>query len=131
LAESGVEASVALTLEEGPFQDVIAEKQGTGESTGESIVILGGHYDSIPDVSGDNDNASGTAVFLTIAQMLADIDLPFTRRIIPFGSEKLGLLGSSSYVDALTQQELAKTKVMMNFDALGSASGVSTWGLRN
>jgi len=71
---------------------------------------------------------SGTAVLLTIAQMLANIDLPFTLRIIPFGSEEMGLLGSRFYVDSLTDQELANTKAMLNFDALGTGSGVSIFG---
>jgi len=63
---------------------------------------------------------SGTAVLLTIAQMLANIDLPFTLRIIPFGSEEMGLLGSRFYVDSLTAQELANTQAMLNLvPALG------------
>lgn len=123
-SEAQAKASITLTLEERPSQNVIAEKQGAGEF----VVVLGGHYDSIPGVSGANDNASGTAVLLTIAQMLADIDLPFTLRIIPFGSEELGLLGSRFYVDSLTEQELANTKAMLNFDALGTGSGVSIFG---
>ena len=60
--------------------------------------------------------------------MLANINLPFTLRIIPFGSEELGLLGSRFYVDSLTDQELANTKAMLNFDALGTGSGVSIFG---
>ena len=41
-----------------------------------------------------NDNALRTAVLLAIAQKLTNVDLPFTLRIVPFGSEELGLLGS-------------------------------------
>ena len=124
LAESETEASIALTLEDLPSQNVIAEKKGPGDA----VVVLGGHFDTVAEVSGANDNASGTAVLLTIARMLEDVDLPFTLRIIPFGSEELGLLGSRFYVQSLSEEELANTKAMLNFDALGSESGVSVFG---
>ena len=60
--------------------------------------------------------------------MLEDIDLPFTLRIVPFGSEELGLLGSRFYVESLTEEELANIKAMLNFDALATGSGVSVFG---
>ncbi|MBC8279191.1 MAG: M28 family peptidase [Chloroflexi bacterium] len=126
LAASETQASITLTLEERPSQNVIAEKPTKG--TSEAVVVLGGHYDSIPDVSGANDNASGIAVLLTIAEMLADADLSFTLRIVPFGSEELGLLGSQAYVESLTDQELENTNAMLNFDALGTGSGVTVFG---
>ena len=47
---------------------------------------------------------------------------------MPFGSEELGLLGSQYYVESLTDNELENTKVMLNFDALGSGSGPSVFG---
>ena len=124
LAESETGASIALTLEDLPSQNVIAEKKGPGNA----VVVLGGHYDTVAEVSGANDNASGTAVLLTIARMLEDVDLPFTLRIIPFGSEELGLLGSRFYVQSLSEEELANTKTMLNFDALATGSGVEVFG---
>ncbi|MCH7738439.1 MAG: M20/M25/M40 family metallo-hydrolase, partial [Chloroflexi bacterium] len=124
LAESAIEASIKLTFEELPSQNVIAEKKGPGEA----VVVLGGHFDTVPGVSGANDNASGTAVLLALARMLAEVDLPFTLRIVPFGSEELGLLGSRFYLQSLSEEELENTKVMLNFDALGSGSGVSVFG---
>ena len=103
---------------------MVAEKIGPGEA----VVVLGGHYDTVPEVAGANDNASGIAVLLTIARMLEDIDLPFTLRIVPFGSEELGLLGSRFYVESLSEEELSNTKVMLNFDALATGPGVSVFG---
>ena len=35
------------------------------------IVVVGGHFDSVPAGPGANDNASGTAVVLEMAQVLA------------------------------------------------------------
>ena len=124
LADSEIEALITLTTKDLPSQNVIAEKKGPGES----VVVLGGHYDSVPGIAGANDNASGTAVLVTLARMLADVDLPFTIRIVPFGSEELGLLGSRFYVESLSENELENTKAMLNFDALGTGSGVSVFG---
>lgn len=126
LAESEIDASMALTLKDLPSQNVIAEKRGSGDA----VVVLGGHYDSIRDVPGANDNASGVAVLLAIVESISEVDLPFTLRIIAFGSEELGLLGSQFYVQSLSEEELNKTKVMLNFDALGSGTGVSVFGNR-
>ena len=126
LTESEVQASITLTLEILPSQNVIAEKKGPGDA----VVVLGGHYDSVPGISGANDNASGTAVLLAIAEHLAEVDLPFTLRIVPFESEELGLLGSRFYVQSLSDEELNRTKAMINFDALGSEAGVSVFGNR-
>lgn len=124
LVGSEIEASIALTLEDLPSRNVIAEKAGPGDA----VVVLGGHYDSVPGISAANDNASGIAVLLAIAESLAEVDLPFTLRIVPFGSEELGLLGSRHYVQSLSEEELANTKAMLNFDALGSGTGVSIFG---
>ena len=63
--------------------------------------------------------------------MLADADLPFTLRIVPFGSEELGLHGSRFYVQSLSDEELENTKAMLNFDALSSGTGVSVFGDEN
>ena len=124
LADSEIEALITLTTKDLPSQNVIAEKKGPGES----VVVLGGHYDSVPGIAGANDNASGAAVLVTLARMLADVDLPFTIRIVLFGSEELGLLGSRFYVESLSENELENTKAMLNFDALGTGSGVSVFG---
>ncbi|MDA1272419.1 MAG: M28 family metallopeptidase [Chloroflexi bacterium] len=124
LAESKIEASIDVSLVDRPSRNVIAEKQGPGDA----VVVLGGHYDTVPGIVGANDNASGIAVLLSIAQTLAAADLPFTLRIIPFGSEELGLLGSEFYVASLSDTELASTKAMLNIDAVGTGNGVSISG---
>ena len=58
LVDSEIEASIKLTLKNLPSQNVIAQKPGASDA----VVVLGGHFDSVPGLSGANDNASGTAV---------------------------------------------------------------------
>ena len=94
LVGSEIEASIKLILENLPSQSLIAQKPGASDA----VVVLGGHFDSVPGLSGANDNASGTAVLLAIAELLADVGLPYTLRIVRFGSEELGLLRSRFYV---------------------------------
>ena len=114
--DSEIEVPIKLTLEDLPSQNVIAQKPGASDA----VVVLGGHFDSVPGLSGANDNASGIAVLLAIAELLADVDLPYTLRIVPFGSEELGLVGSGFYAQELGSAELENTKLMLNFDALST-----------
>jgi Zn-dependent M28 family amino/carboxypeptidase len=70
LAQAETEAAIAFTIRERTSRNVIAKKPGAGES----VVVLGGHYDTVAGIAGANDNASGTAVLLAIAQKLANVD---------------------------------------------------------
>ena len=103
---------------------MIAQKPGAGDAG----VVLGGHFDSVPGLSGANDNASGTAVLLAIAELLADVDLSYALRVVSFGSEELGLLESRFYVQELGSRELENTRLLLNFDALSTGSGVAIFG---
>ena len=91
--------------------------------SGDDVVLLGRHYDSVSGIAGANDNALGIAVLPAIARKLGSVDLPFTLRIVPFGSEELGPRGSQYYVHSLTDRNLEKIEVMLKFEALGSGSG--------
>lgn len=126
LVEDGpVRATIRLEYTE-ESRNVIADKPGTaGEGR---VVVLGGHYDTVPNVPGANDNGSGIATLLTIAREIADREYPFTVRFIAFGAEELGLYGSNYYVDQLSNEEIDSTVAMLNFDALGSGPQTATLG---
>jgi Iap family predicted aminopeptidase len=124
ISAGGVELSVSVKLEKLSSQNVIAEKQGSGDG----VVILGAHYDTVPNISSANDNASGTAVLLAIAGELSGQSFPFTLRFIAFGSEELGLLGSRHYVDSLSDEQRRRVKAMLNFDALGNGNTAGVLG---
>ena len=114
-----VEAAMSVITVESSSQNVIAEKPGSGADG--RVVVLGGHYDTVPDVPGANDNGSGTASFVTVARELADATFPFSLRFIAFGSEETGLRGSRFYVDSLNADEQASIIAMLNFDALATS----------
>lgn len=119
LQAGSVTATVSLVADMAASQNVVAIKPAGPADTGE-IVIIGGHYDKVVQAPGAGDNASGAAVAVEIASRLADINLPYELRVVLFGSEELGLLGSRHYVSSLSPDEIARTTLMLNLDAIGA-----------
>ena len=127
LIERGeVEATVWVGNVDSPSRNVIADKRGTTDDG--RTVIIGAHYDTVADTEGASDNGSGVATVLTLAEYMAGRDYPFDVRIIFFGSEEIGLLGSNNYVDNMSEEEIENTIAMLNFDALGSGTRLDTAG---
>ena len=126
LDQGEVMATVSASFETRDSQNVIAEKPGT--DTGAGVIVLGGHYDTVPEVPGVNDNGSGIATLLTIAREVSDRTYPFTLSFIAFGSEELGLVGSGFYTQSLSPQEQEAIVMMLNFDALASGNTLELLG---
>ena len=126
LSAGALDATVSVVEQVLPSRNVIAEKTGPGDA----VVVLGAHYDTVPNIAGANDNTSGTAVLLTIAGELVGEEPPFSVRFIAFGSEELGLRGSRHYVASLTETQLDRIQAMLNFDALGTGEILELLGDR-
>ena len=126
MASSDVEATVSLVQEMRDSRNVVAEKPGTAGDG--KVVILGGHFDTVPGTQGATDNGSGTATLLAVARAIHGKPYPFTIRFIAFGSEELGLFGSRSYVASLTDAEREAIVAMLNFDVPGSGKAVELEG---
>lgn len=127
LMEAGeVTANVSVAGEESQSRNVIGERRAAASDA--PTVILGAHYDTVPDTEGASDNGSGLSTLLTIAAHIADTDYPFTVRIILFGSEEIGLFGSRHYVDGMSEEQIENTLAMLNFDALGSGNSLMVIG---
>jgi Zn-dependent M28 family amino/carboxypeptidase len=69
---------------------------------------------------GINDNGSGSAALLEIAQNLANHKPRNTIRFAWWGAEELGLLGSTAWVAAQPEEELDRIALYMNFDMVAS-----------
>ena len=126
MASGAVEATVSVATETRDSQNVIAEKPGDGDDAG--VILLEGHYDTVPDVPGANDNGSGISTLITIARAVSERSYPLTLRFIAFGSEELGLFGSSFYVESLGPEERDRVLVMINLDALAGGDGLGVLG---
>ena len=127
LLEQGEQEATAWVGDvDSPSRNVIADKRGTTDDG--RAVIIGAHYDTVAATEGASDNGAGVATVLTLAEYMAGRDYPFDVRIIFFGSEEIGLLGSNHYVDNMSEEEIENTIAMLNFDALGSGTRLDTAG---
>jgi len=95
--------------------NVIAESGPAGASR---VVMAGGHLDSVTAGPGLNDNGSGIAALLHVAERLADRTLPL--RLAFWGAEEIGLVGSRRYVDGLSTAERDRIAAYVNLDMVGT-----------
>jgi Zn-dependent M28 family amino/carboxypeptidase len=107
--------------------DVLAERRTTRNVLAESpsgsprnVVVVGAHLDSVERGPGINDNGSGSAVVLELAEQLAGRRTRNTVRFAWWGAEELGLLGSSWYVRRLTRAARERIALYLNVDMVGS-----------
>jgi len=100
-------------------RNVIAETPGGDAS---NVVVIGAHLDSVSRGPGINDNGSGSATILEVAEQFAaqDRDPRNKLRFIWFSAEEQGLLGSGYYVSHLSGDEQDDIMAMLNFDMIGS-----------
>ncbi|CAG1022576.1 partial Bacterial leucyl aminopeptidase, partial [Methylococcales bacterium] len=64
------------------------EVEITGSEKPNEIVVIGGHYDSLEDTPGANDNASGTAAVLALARAFAGKQTLRTLHFVTFVNEE-------------------------------------------
>ncbi|HVE64481.1 MAG TPA: M28 family metallopeptidase [Mycobacteriales bacterium] len=120
---SVAEVKVDRVQETRTTRSVIAETPG-GDP--DHVVVVGAHLDSVPRGAGVNDNGSGSAAILEIAETLAaqGRDVRNKLRFVWWGAEEFGLLGSSAYVASLSQAERDRIELNLNFDMIGSPNYV-------
>ncbi len=116
-------------------ENVVGFLAGIDPALKNQIIVIGAHYDHLgmggegsgslkPDTvaihHGADDNASGTAGVLELAQAFAAIKGELKRSLlfISFSGEELGLLGSAYYVNH-PLVPLESTVTMINMDMIG------------
>ena len=77
---------VAVQGDHAAADNIIAELPG--EENPDEIIVIGAHYDSVPDSPGANDNASAVATLLALAEWFADRPQPRTIRFVSFANEE-------------------------------------------
>ncbi len=97
--------------------NVIAELTGGND---DNVVMAGAHLDSVVRGPGINDNGSGSSVLLELAQSIRKLQPVNTVRLAWWAAEEQGLVGSTDYVNGLTQDELDRIAAYLNFDMVGS-----------
>ncbi|WP_298585407.1 M28 family peptidase [uncultured Kocuria sp.] len=88
-----------------------------------NTIVVGGHLDGDTGGPGINDNGSGSAAVLAIAEALADTEVQNAVRFAWWGGEETGLMGSDHYVSELAAHDpaaLEGTAMYLNLDMVGS-----------
>ena len=117
--------------------NVVAEIPGVSKS--DELVIIGAHLDSWAPGTGATDNAAGCAVMMEAMRILKTLDLKMDRtvRMVLWGGEEQGLLGSRAYVKQhfgdretmVLKPEHGKVSAYYNFDnGTGKIRGVYLQG---
>lgn len=134
IAGSIVTATVNVELNEAETRNVVALLPGTDAALKNEYVIVGAHYDhlgmggpgsgsrvldTIAVHNGADDNASGVAAVIQLAEKMAGSKS--NRRsiiFVAFGAEEMGLIGSKAFVNK-PPVETEKMVAMFNFDMVG------------
>jgi len=108
--------------------NVVGFIEGTDPELKNEVVLLGAHYDHIgmgdkvqndSIANGANDNASGTASVLAIAECLARLGTNKRSIVVAlFSGEEKGLLGSKALSKKLKSQNI-DLYTMLNFEMIG------------
>ncbi len=117
LAQPGSTARVMVDYVTKESVNVIGELRGKNRR---NVVMAGAHLDSVEEGAGINDNGSGSAGLLEVAQNLGNHKPQNTLRFAFWGAEEIGLVGSTQWVADQPQKELDKIALYLNFDMIGS-----------
>ncbi len=133
--ESKVTATADVVKTRVTAQNVVGFLEGTDPVLKNEYIIVGAHFDHLgmggegsgsraPDVpaihNGADDNASGTAGVIELAQKLSENHSKLKRSFVfvAFTGEEMGLLGSKEFVNK-PPVDLKKVNAMINMDMIG------------
>lgn len=95
--------------------------------TSDRFIIVGAHFDRVPESAGVADNWSGASLLPSFYESLSNEPRLHTYIFIGFTDEEKGLVGSRFYARKMTPEQAAATDAMINLDTLGLApTGVWT-----
>ncbi|WP_316819609.1 M28 family metallopeptidase [Pedobacter gandavensis] len=106
-----------------PASNICALVKGTKKP--DSILLITAHYDHLGSLGKDtyfpgaNDNASGVALLLNLAEHYAKNPQPYTMAFICFAAEEIGLIGSKYFTEH-PLIELNKIRFLTNLDMVGT-----------
>jgi hypothetical protein len=96
-----------------------------GTAVPDSFIVISAHYDHLGKMGketvfpGANDNASGVALMLSLAEYFSSHPLRYSVAFIAFSGEEAGLLGSKFYTEN-PLFPLHKIRFLINLDLLGT-----------
>jgi hypothetical protein len=81
------------------------------------VIVIGGHYDSVLNAPGANDDGTGIATVLELAYVLSRYNWPLDIYFCAFNSEEIGLVGSNE-VAAYLSHDSVQILQFFNVDML-------------
>jgi hypothetical protein len=109
--------------------NVVGYVEGSDPRLKKECLVIGGHFDHCGEhmgmiFPGANDNASGSAVVMEIAEAFSKLRKKPKRSVVfvLFGGEEMGLQGSTYFADHLPSQ-FDMVDGMFNFDMVGEGDG--------
>ncbi len=135
IVQTGIEfeALTQVDISTSPSFNSTASIRGNVDSLAAQYVVIGAHHDHLgmggPGTSsrapdsiavhyGADDNASGVAGVLELAEYIGSLEPARSFEFITFGGEEMGLLGSKYYA-ANPTIELDQVQAMINLDMIG------------
>lgn len=108
-----------------PLYSIVVEIPGqeeVKEGSAREIVIVGAHFDAVPNSPGADDNGTGVAALMEMARVLKNEPMKRTVRLCFFNLEEQGMVGSSKYaaeVGDRIREKKEKITLMLSMDMLG------------
>lgn len=96
-------------------QNIIGSHYGTVED--ERVIIVDGHYDTVSNAPGADDNGSAVVGVLEAARILASYRFKKSLRFIGFDLEEAGLQGSIYFTNHLSDEE--QVEAVLNLEMIG------------
>lgn len=99
------------------------EVERRGAKLPDEIVVIGAHYDSVVSSPGADDNASGVAALLALAEAMAKFEPARTLRLVAFVNEEpiyfqTALMGSQVYAKAC-KEHADRVVAMVSVESVG------------
>lgn len=119
----------ARHFSDGEGYNIVGYVEGSNPILKKECVVIGGHFDHCGLhmgllFAGADDNASGSAVVMEIAEAFSKLKKRPKRSVVfvLFGGEEMGLMGSTHFAENLPSP-FEKTDAMFNFDMVGEGEG--------
>ncbi|MFQ6171725.1 M28 family peptidase [Oryzobacter sp. R7] len=101
--------------------NVVAERPGR---PGAPVVMAGAHLDSDDSGPGLNDNGSGAAALLAVAEQMGGVQPENTVRFAWWGAREAPVRGSTRYLEGLAPAEVDRIALYLDVDVIGSPNHV-------
>ncbi len=113
-----------------PFSNVVATLSGGQGSDNGRMLVVSGHFDSMPtsptdgvsDAPGANDDASGTAAVLEMARVMSKYKFRIPIVFMAVSGEEQGLIGATHFAEEAKKANL-RIDAMFTNDIIGNSTG--------